>query len=64
MFIPGVLSSTGIKNRDECLSGDFVLLCHARLEYIVGGGISGSLLTPIANSNKGQKYELESIILR
>ena len=44
-----------------------VILCYsavARLEYIVEVSISGSLLIPIANSNKGQKYELESIILR
>ena len=64
IFIPGVLSFTGIKNRDDCLSGDFVLLCRVRLECIVGGSISGSLLIPIANSNKEQRYELESIILR
>ncbi len=43
-----------------------VILCYSAvcLEYIVGGSTNGSPLVPITNSNKGQKYELESIILR
>ena len=46
MFIPGVLSSTGIKNRDDCLSGDFVLLCAFETNSHYSGNIGGAVSIP------------------